>query len=69
MARVGFEETFYRVRENVGTVEICVVVHEPAIDCPIEFDFNVTFVTGDGSAGTYIYCVHFHIYLHLYMLS
>ena len=57
MARVGFEETVYRTDETSGSVELCAVVYEPAIDCPIEFDFNVTFETMDGTAGT-----HTHTY-------
>ena len=64
MARVGFEQTFYPVTDNIGTVEICAVVYEPAIDCPIEFDFNVTFETCDGSAGTtYAYILHCCIHI------
>ena len=51
VARVGFEETVYQTDETSGTVEICVVVFEPNISCPIEFDFNVTFETRDGTAG------------------
>lgn len=58
MARVGFEETFYQADETSGTVEICVVVFEPVINCPIEFDFNVTFETRDGTAGN----AHKHTY-------
>ena len=65
VARVGFEQTFYPVDENIGTVEICAVVYEPAIDCPIEFAFNVSFNTSDGTAGTYV-CTSRHICL-IYM--
>jgi len=53
-ARVGFEQTFYQVNESVGTVELCAIVYEPTIDCPIEFAFNVSFNTSDGTAGTYV---------------
>ena len=52
VAIVGFESTLYRVNETSGVVEICAVVMEPNIDCPIDFAFNVTFETSDGSAGT-----------------
>ena len=52
MAIVEFESTLYRVNETSGVVEICAVVMEPNIDCPIDFAFNVTFETSDGSAGT-----------------
>ena len=34
-------------------MEICAIVFEPTITCPIEFDFNVSFSTYDGSAGVY----------------
>jgi len=53
-ATVGFEETVYEANEASGMVEICAVVYEPNVDCPVEFDFNVTFQTRDGSAGTCI---------------
>ena len=52
MARVGFEETFYRANEGGGTVEICAIVYEPNIECPIEMKFNVTFETRAETAGT-----------------
>ena len=39
--------------ETAGFVEICAVVFEPTITCPIEFDFNVSLSTCDGSAGVY----------------
>ena len=63
-ARVGFERTFYQVNESVGTVELCAVVYEPNISCPIEFAFNITFETSDISAGTcmsivFLYQSHF----------
>ena len=47
-ARVGLERTF---SENVGVVELCVVVYEPNITCPIEFPFNIRLSTDDGAAG------------------
>ena len=58
VARVGFEETFYQVNETTGTVEICVVVYEPDIDCPIQMEFTVSFETGAETAGT---CMYIHI--------
>ena len=51
-ARVGFNYKSYKVDEAIGTVEICAVVHEPDIDCPIEFEFSVTLETRDSTAGT-----------------
>ena len=50
-ARVGLERTFYSVSEGVGVVELCAVVYEPDITCPIEFPFNVSLSTADGTAG------------------
>ena len=42
--------TFYQVNETDGFVEICAMVFEPDIVCPIEFEFNVSLQTCDGSA-------------------
>ena len=50
-ARVGLERTFYSVSEGVGVVELCAVVYEPNITCPIEFPFNISLSTADGTAG------------------
>ena len=50
-ARVGLERTFYNVSEGVGVVELCAVVYEPNITCPIEFPFNISLSTADGTAG------------------
>ena len=47
--------TFYQVDEDAGFVEICAVVFEPTITCPIEFDFTVSLSPLDGSAGVYVY--------------
>ena len=55
MAIVGFQRTIYSVNEGDGAVEICAVVVEPDIDCPIQFDFDVIFETSDGTAGMYLY--------------
>ena len=41
--------------EDVGMIELCVVVLEPDIECPVEFPFNVHLYTADGTAGK-IYC-------------
>ena len=62
-ASVGFEKAHYSVNEASGMVEICAVVNEPNVDCPIEFDFNMTFQTRDGSAGTYICTQVVHSYV------
>ena len=50
-ARVGLEQTFFRENEDVGVIELCAVVFEPDIECPIKFTFDVSLYTADGSAG------------------
>ena len=50
-ARVGLEQVFYHVTENMGFVELCAVVYEPVIDCPIEFPIAVQLSTIDNTAG------------------
>ena len=52
-AVVGLERINQSVSEDVGVVEVCVVVTSPDIQCPIEFPFNVSLSTADGGAGTY----------------
>ena len=47
---MGLERTFNTVTEGVGVWELCVVVYEPDIVCPIEFPFNVSLSTADGTA-------------------
>ena len=53
VAVVGLEETFYRVSEGVGFVEVCAIVYSPNgnLECPIDFAFGVHFSASDGSAG------------------
>ena len=53
-ACIGLEIT-HTVDENTGEVEICARVFEPGIRCPIDFVFNLTFDTTDGSAGICVY--------------
>ena len=50
-ASVGLEQTFFREIEDVGVIELCVVVFEPDFECPIKFPFDVSLYTTDGSAG------------------
>ena len=56
-ARVGLDKTSYTVDKNRGVVEICARVFDPKINCPIDFAFNLTFDTINGSAGTYNICI------------
>ena len=48
---VGLEMTFYNVSEEVGFVEVCVIVTPTNTTCPIEFPFNISLSTTDISAG------------------
>ena len=50
-AVVGLEQTFFRVMENVGVVELCAIVSSPDCTCPIAFPFDVILSTADGTAG------------------
>ena len=50
-AMVGLEQTFISVSEGVGSVELCVNILYPIIDCPVMFPFNVTLLTLDLTAG------------------
>ena len=52
VAVVGLEQTFFRVSEDVGVVELCANVSSPVIDCPIKFPFEVQLSTCDGTAST-----------------
>ena len=50
-AMVGLEQTFFSVKQGVGCVELCANVSFPEITCPIEFPFNVSLSTADGTTG------------------
>ena len=52
---MGLEQTFFRVMQGVGYVELCANVSFPEITCPIEFPFDVILSTANGTAGKYIY--------------
>jgi hypothetical protein len=48
---ISLENTVYQVIEDEGVVEVCIVIdHVTDIDCPIEFSFNFSVSTVDGSA-------------------
>ena len=48
---MGLEQTFFRVEENVGAIELCANISSPVTDCPISFPFDVSLSTDDGTAG------------------
>ena len=52
---IGLERTIFTVSEDVGVLELCARVFEPAIDCPIEFPFNIDISIADGTAGIIYY--------------
>ena len=56
-ATVGLEQTFFRVMQGVGYVELCASVSFSEITCPIEVPFDVSLSTADGTAGI---CLHLH---------
>ena len=48
---MGLEKTFYQVSEDVGVVEVCVIVYSPSITCPVALSFDVILSTEDFTAG------------------
>ena len=60
VAVVGLERTFYSTSENERSVDVCVVVYIPDIDCPICFPFTVLLSTADFFAGIAPICVSIH---------
>ena len=52
---VSLERSTYQVPESVGTVEVCVRVNSPSVNCPIRMPFSVSIFTRDGTAGRYSY--------------
>lgn len=50
---VGLQYQAYTVMETRGHVEVCVIVANPAITCPVAYNFSVLLVIIAGSAGMY----------------
>ena len=50
-AVIGLEREHCEVPENEGEMEVCVVIFEPDLDCPIVFPFEMIFYTTPGTAG------------------
>lgn len=46
IAVVGFENTIYKVAENMDALEVCAVVYSPNISCPVQFPFVVSIDAG-----------------------
>ena len=53
MALVGLESTSYNVSEDVGVLEVCVIVYSPTVPCPINFAFDVNLSTSNDSSSAY----------------
>ena len=65
---VGLEQTFFKVLEDVGQVELCVNVTFPITKCPISIQFNVSLSTHNRTAGIhntspYYYTLLFTLYV------
>ena len=52
-AVIGMEKEVCVVHEDVGEMEVCVVVRRPELDCPIIFPFDMIFYTTPGTAREY----------------
>ena len=52
-AVIGLEREVCVVDEDVGEMEVCVVVFRPQLSCPIAFPFDVVVYTTPGSACEY----------------
>ena len=48
---MGLENTGYTVNEDYASVNVCVRVSSPDIDCPIGFPFELGFTATSGTAG------------------
>ena len=60
VALVGLKETIYSDTDGDGVVELCAVVYEPNIECPIAFPFNISLSTSDGKS--YLLFIYIHVY-------
>ena len=54
VARIGLELNESVFDEGVGAFEVCVVVTEPDLPCPIVFPFEMNFFTRPGTASRLI---------------
>ena len=52
---VGLERTNYVFPEDTVNPEVCVVVSNPSIQCPINIEFSVMIETTDLTAGNISY--------------
>lgn len=55
---VGLEHTVYTVTEGTDdVVEVCVLVLNPAVPCPIAFSFDVRLTFVEGTAGKLLHFI------------
>ena len=66
-AVVGFQIMTYQVEETIGKLNVCVVVHKPSTENPIEFDFVVG-LSANGTAGNIFCMVHIGV-IKMYLLE
>ena len=59
---MGLEATEYTVNEDHASVNVCVRVSFPDIDCPIVFPFELDFSATPGTAGSYLSPMNHHSY-------
>ena len=50
-AEVGLELTYFTVSESAGSVELCVAVFSPTIQCPIQFPLLIILTVSNRSTG------------------
>ena len=51
VADVSLKTTFFLASEDVGMVEVCVIINCPRLECSIAFPFDVRISTADETAG------------------
>ena len=65
---MGLESTEYTVNEDHASVNVCVRVSSPDIDCPIVYPFELDFTATPGTAGSYLSPMNHHSYHFNYFL-
>ena len=48
---IGFKRSRVAVKENEGTVQVCVEIFSPVVVCPVVFPIELIITTSDGTAG------------------
>ena len=50
---IRLEMKDYEVNEDAGSVELCVEIVSPVVDCPVHFPFELVIVASDITAGIF----------------